>query len=275
MPAYSPFRYKDPFIPVFPQESLPVAGKTADRGLSYLKAVIETLGCKIDLTNNAPGICVKGTDGSWQVRPLKSIENNFLGFKVVYADNGEKDTIFSSPAREINLLTDWIIRNYNPDPQKIEFEYLQILNAGFIMEHGDLDEKDYEKIFKAQVTMAMLRTQPSAHTTLYPGDTLRGAYYDGKFPFTRGLVVQRPQWAEKNDTKIHFCAEPYIPFICKNGGMDCSGGPWFSAEKKHFSFLGEGERLFQVFGHAGVCGNGAIEFPCRSNTWQLDPAAGI
>ena len=267
--------HQKPSIPVFPKESLPVPGKSADRGLSYLKAVVEVLGCKVEVGSDAPRICEKNKDGHWRLRPLRSIENACLGFTVVWDDTGEKDMLFSSPAREVSLLTDWILKRYNPDPNKVEYEYLQVINARFIYEHGPLNDEDINKIIEFQKLMATMRLGAQARLTPFPGDTLQGAYYDGKFPFNNGLIVQRPAYAEENDNKIHFCAGPYIPFITEKGHMDCSGGPWFSADKRHFTYAGEGERLFQFFGHDGPCANGAVTFPARSNNWHLSADAGI
>lgn len=275
MPVNTPFRYKEPFVPTFPKESLPEAGKTPDRGLTYLKAVIETLGCKVDLGRKAPPICVKDREGKYQLRTLRSMENNFIGIRVVYEDDGREDMIYSSPAREVNLIADWILHKYNPDPQKVEFEYIQLLNARYIYEHGDLREEDFAKVFEIQRTMTLLRSTPRAHTNPVQGDTLRGAYYDGAHPFCNGVIIPKPVWAEEGDTKIHFCAQPYIPFLTTQAAMSCSGGPFFSAEKRHFTFEGEGERLFNYFNNTQLWAPYAITFPCRSNVWTLSNKAGI
>lgn len=279
MPAYIPGYIqpasRQPFIPDFPKECLPNS-PARERGVPYLKAILDTLDSTVVLPTNAPLLCVKQKE-TFVLRPVKSIANTFLGFDVVFADTGEKDRIYSfnMPLRETAMLAEFIQQHFNPDPARVEYEYLQTINASFIMQHGELDKDDYEKIFEAQRLMATLRLGAQSHRTPFPGDTIQGTYYNGKHPFQKGVIIPKPRWADEQDTKIHFCAEPYVPYITKEGHIDTSGGPFFSAEKKHLTFVGEEERLFWCFGHNGACANGGIHFPCRSNRWELSPHAGI
>jgi len=267
--------HQQPFVPVFPKESLP-SSPANNRGVTYLKAVLEVLGKPVELPDNAPRLCIKEKD-TYRLRPIRNIADAFWGFDVVFADTGKSDKVytFNMHGKEVSMLTEFILGMYNPDLQRIEYEYLKIINASFIMEHGDLNEKDFEKIFNAQKLMATLRLGANAHRVMFPGDTLQGAYYNGKHPFTNGVILSKPTWATEEDRRIHFCAEPYIPYITESGKLDTSGGPFFSIEQEHFSFIGEEERLFWCFGHDGACGNGGIHFPCRSNRWALDDKPGI
>lgn len=258
---------RKPYVPVFPKECLPAKPATR-RGLGYLKAALEVLGQPAALEEGAVTL-MRNVKGIQMPRTVLSVENNLIGFKVRFADTGDEELVFSMKPEEEQTLTAAIVGRYNPDPEKVEFEYLQVANASFIMEHGELDESDYEKIFAAQSLMAMLRSTPGAHEKIYNGDTLQGAYYNGAKPFSNGVIIPRPMWAEEGDRRIHFCAEPYVPYMLKDGRIDTSGGPFFCAEREHFTFVGEEERLFWCFGHDGACANGGIHFPCRSNRWQL------
>lgn len=275
IPGYTQPAYRQPYMPVFPKESLPAA-PVQSRGSGYLKAILETFDKEIELCDSAPRLCIENNK-QYTLRAIKTIRNAFMGFEVLFAGENKTQTVYSwqLPDREVNMLTEHILSYFNPDPAKVEYQYLRIINSRFIMEHGELGESDFEKIFAAQKLMATLRLGAQAHQHVFPGDTLQGAYYGGEHPFTNGVILSRPTWAEEGDTKIHFCANPYVPYICSNGSLDTSGGPFFSAEKEHFTFLGEEERLFWCFGHDGACGNGGIYFPCRSNRWQLGEGAGI
>lgn len=275
IPGYIPSSNRKPYFPAFPQECLPKT-PASTRGITYLKAVLATLGGKVDLPPDAPAFTVKRRDGVERIR-IKSIADAFMGFDVERADTGEKERLFTFTmnAQESARFTEDIVRRMGPDPVKVEYEYLRLINAAFVMQHGELDASDFEKIFNAQRLAMTARSTPAAHRTVFTGDTVQGAYYGGKHPFGAGIIVQKPTWAAEDDTNIHFCAEPFEPYMAANGNLDPSGGPWFSAGRNHFTFVGEEERLFWCFGHAGMCAGGGIHFPCRSNRWALDSASGI
>lgn len=256
-----------PYVPVFPKECVPDRYMTG-RGVGYLKASIKVLGGSATLDAGAVTL-MRNVKGIKVPREVVAVDDIIIGFRVRYADGGDEELIFSMTPEESKALNAAVLNRYNPDPEKVEFEYLQVTNASFIMEHGELDESDYEKIFAAQSLMALLRSTPDAHKKIFNGDTVQGAYYDGAHPFTDGVIIPKPMWAEEGDRRIHFCAQPYIPYLLKDGRLDTSGGPFFCAEREHFTFIGEEERLFWCFGHDGACANGGIHFPCRSNRWQL------
>lgn len=258
---------RKPYVPVFPKECLP-ENPVRTRGLGYLKAALEVLGQPAGIDEGAVTL-IRNVKGVRMPRAVVSVENNVIGFKVRFADSGEQELVFSMKPEEEQALTRAVVGRYNPDPEKLEFEYLQVINAAFIMEHGQLDESDYEKIFASQALMAMLRNTPDAHGKIFQGDTLQGSYYNGAHPFRNGVIIPRPMWAEEGDRRIHFCAKPYVPYLLKDGRLDTSGGPFFCAGKERFSFVGEEERLFWCFGHDGACAHGGIYFPCRSNRWEL------
>lgn len=266
---------KTPFTPTFPKECLPDT-KAYGRGTAYLRAIADAIGQTIELTDSAPRLCIKQAN-TVTLRPVKAIRPTYMGFDILFADTGKQERIFSwqLPEREVNILNEHIMEHFHPDPAKIELEYLKLINASFIMEHGELDESDFEKIFNAQKLMATLRLGAQAHSTPFPGDTLQGSYYHGSHPFTNGIILSRPRWAAEGDTRIHFCAQPYVPYLCRDGALDTSGGPFFAAEREYLTFLGEEERLFWCFGHDGACGNGGIHFPCRTNRWLLSEKTNI
>lgn len=266
--------YKQPYVPVFPKECLPAPDAVKGRGLPYLRSVLEIVGRGVALREGE--VYIQRTVRGEQIRrAVSAIKVEILGFKVRFADSRDEEMVFTATPQEEEALIRAVLRQCAPDPEKVEYQYLHTINASFIMEHGDLDESDFEKIFNAQKLMATLRLGAQAHNTPFPGDTLQGAYYNGSHPFTHGIILSRPRWAAEGDTRIHFCAQPYVPYLCSDGALDTSGGPFFAAQKKHFSFLGEEERLFWCFGHDGACSNGGIHFPCRSNRWQLSEDAGI
>lgn len=266
--------YKKPYVPVFPKECLPAPDAVKGRGLPYLRSVLEVIGRGVALREGE--VYLQRTVRGEQIRrAVSAIKVEILGFKVRFADSRDEEMVFTATPQEAEALIRAVLRQCAPDPEKVEYQYLQTINASFIMEHGSLDESDYEKIFAKQTLMAMLRSTPDAHGKIRYGDTLHGTYYNGAHPFTHGVIVPRPRWAEDADSRIHFCAEPYIPYLLDSGGLDTSGGPFFCAGREHFAFVSEEERLFWCFGHDGACANGGIHFPCRSNRWALNPACGI
>lgn len=257
---------------VLPVQQNPVR---SGRGLAWLKAAITVLGGKVILPDQAPRIWIR-TNDVLRTRPVCIIEDNEFSLVATFSDNDEKKMLFSVSTRGTDELTRFLLNYYKPDLKKVEMKYLNIINATFIMAHGALDASDYEKIASAQKLMFALRLGLYARKMPFVGDTLEGAYYDLKYPFNNGIIVQRPPYAPEGDERIHFCAEPYIPFInTSNGNLNVSGGPWFAADKSCFEYLGIDERLFQVFGHEGPCADGAICFPCVTTRWRLTENAGI
>lgn len=155
-----------------------------------------------------------------------------------------------------------------------EAMHLYRINESFIREHGTLTNSDLALIRSRQQAMqAALNDAPT--NTPVPGDIIEGEYYDGKFRFESGVIVNTPSWG----TGIHFCARPYTPWLYVDSEskphINTSGGPFFSCDKKHFKPAGETERLFCEFGHDGPCGNGAIYFPVKVRCWKLKASAGI
>lgn len=153
---------------------------------------------------------------------------------------------------------------------------LRMHNLTFIRRYGDLDGSDFEKIAALQAGCHRCR-QGTGAKTVQPGDIIEGSYYDGKFPFTRGVAVSGGE--RFTDREVYFCAEPIGPWLYlhadKSPGVETSGGPFFGLDAKDLEYAGEDTRWFQDWGHAGPCGDGAISFPCKVNRWRMKGTCGI
>lgn len=144
-------------------------------------------------------------------------------------------------------------------------------NLSFIREHGDLDSGDFEKMAKVKDVLEKVRM--TGNPVPLPGDTVEGAYYDGKFPFSKGMLDTPYNWYGEDELSL--CAQPYSPFTSltdkrKEGySFSMSGGPFFRLRKSDVEYVNTDIRLFTIWGHSGPCRNGAIRFPVTVNRWRV------
>ena len=192
------------------------------------------------------------------------------GYRTIESES-EKSTVFS-----------FIHDNFSAPKllagEEMSYEEAMLLfhvNRSFIAQHGELNALDLSVIRSHQETLAYAERQEDVPMV---GDIIEGAYYDGAHPFKHGCVVTPCGW-EENDGKVHFCAEPYTPWLSSaNDGtpiVNPSGGPFFSVAKEHFELIGEEARLFCDWGHAGPCASGSINFPVTVRRWRLKESARI
>ena len=152
----------------------------------------------------------------------------------------------------------------------LERARLRERNIAFISHYGDITKKDLDMMTGYQKVMQQLREEMKDHPVPLVGDTVEGAYYSGKHPFTKGVIGSAPGWTKQ----FSICAEPYIPFLFytkerKAVGMSVSGGPFFGMDAKDLEYVGTDERYFCDWGHNGPCADGSFEFPVKVNKWRI------
>lgn len=166
------------------------------------------------------------------------------------------------------------------DKEELRRQYLlRRANIQFINEHGDLEEEDFRKMDTMRQLIENARVFPDGERRPLVGDTVQGAYYQGRHPFENGLLDTPYPWQEDGDLVL--CAHPYVPFCTTSKSrpegysLSTSGGPFFHIKAEHLEYDGKEERLFTVWGHDGACANGTLRFPVTVNRWRLSPEAGI
>ena len=182
--------------------------------------------------------------------------------------------LWGTSAEDFDKLQEHILAA-NPDiPDSIiERDYLRALNKSFICEHGELDESDLRKISQTRSVLNIARARVAGKEIPLPGDIVEGAYYNGKHPFHYGIIDSRDYMTEEGRLTICAGGSPYI--VPSTASLSISGGPFFSVEPRHLTYIGKEERLFWTFGHDGACANGGVYFPVTVNCWTLLPEAGI
>lgn len=178
---------------------------------------------------------------------------------------------------ELEQIEKWILENISVPvfPEgKGEFRtQMLLLNSGFICNHGELEESDFQKAEAIAKAITEARSFKDGKIIPLPGDIVEGAYYNGKFPFNHGLVDTPYAW--QSHDKLSICAQPYIPFSClsdekRNGyALSTSGGPFFSISAEDMELIGQDENIFCTWGHEGPCANGDIKFKAPVNRWRI------
>lgn len=145
-------------------------------------------------------------------------------------------------------------------------------NLSFIVQHGDLSERDFEMIDGHMKALSNARSFPGGAPVPLPGDIVEGAYYGGKHPFGSGCIETPYSWQDQDAVSV--CAKPYVPWVCTRQTdpgyyINSSGGPFFSFHREDLEYLGEDERLLCDWSHTGPCANGAVHFPVRVNRWRV------
>lgn len=182
---------------------------------------------------------------------------------------GEKEKVLDYA--EANL-------TYPADPEgTLEERFaLRSINQRFIHAHGDLNETDFTKM--ASVKEAIENARKGKCVPL-PGDSVEGAYYDGKHPFKRGMLDTPYPWYDPDE--ISLCASPYSPFVFLTEGrpegysFSMSGGPFFKMKASDLEYVGKDTREFTVWGHNGPCTDGCVCFTAEVNRWKLKEGTAI
>ena len=153
---------------------------------------------------------------------------------------------------------------------------LRSINQRFILAHGDLSAKDFAKM--DSVRRAIEAARKGKRVPL-PGDTVEGAYYDGKHLFRKGMLDTPYPWYDPDEVSL--CAGPYSPFVCLTEGrpegysFSMSGGPFFKVKASDLEYLGKDTREFTVWGHEGPCADGCVCFTAEVNRWKLKEGTAI
>lgn len=175
--------------------------------------------------------------------------------------------------RDEKVIWAYVVEHYRfPDSilldekELLERLTLRMVNVSFIAEHGDLNEDDFILIEERRRLFAKMHQDSSVPL---PGDTVEGTYYHGACKFSRGVIES----FRTDGDRLSVCTSPYgEPWAHEKDGqvvVSTSGGPYFGYPRECFRPNGKEKRLFCEFGHAGVCGNGAISFPVEVNKWVL------
>lgn len=77
---------------------------------------------------------------------------------------------------------------------------------------------------------------------------------------------------DNEDNTMEICEHPSIPFV---GYIEeenriytsTSGGAWNNIPSK-LKLIGQREKVFKVWGHCGLCANGAVSFTAMVNVWE-------
>ena len=86
----------------------------------------------------------------------------------------------------------------------MERERFISINGRFLSSHV-LKETDFEM---AENYIAAIEHNHERCKTPQAGDVVEGAYYDGKFPYSNGIIEKIHE-----DGSLSICYQPYIPFI--------------------------------------------------------------
>ena len=140
-------------------------------------------------------------------------------------------------------------------------EALKDLNPNYDREH-QVKQSDFDQ---ANLIIEEIR-RSRTNNQIQVGDiieltTAHGDYYPNTH--VNHYIVETDTWS--------VCEWPHIPFVYLNesGGIRCDtgGGPW-SEIPNNLKLVGRGQTVFKVFGHYGVCPNGAFSFNAEVNVWQ-------
>lgn len=152
----------------------------------------------------------------------------------------------------------------NQTPAQIWREKVIARNGEFIIRYGYLRSSDFET---AENLAALIEFDREMENTPQVGDLVRGAYYDGRYPYKFGIVTN-----VDGDT-ITVCAHPYTPFVYVIEGkisLSVSGGPFFAHNVTEFEHVADNvENNFCFFGSEGACAGGSVVFPAAVRSWKI------
>lgn len=147
----------------------------------------------------------------------------------------------------------------------MERERFISINGRFLSSYV-LKETDFEM---AENYIAAIEHNHERCKTPQAGDVVEGAYYDGKFPYSNGIIEKIHE-----DGSLSICYQPYIPFIWlkKDGfiGMSVSGGPFGNHKAEELVLVEENdEAMFCDWGNCGACKDGAVNFIAPVRRWRI------
>ena len=147
----------------------------------------------------------------------------------------------------------------------MDLQEIQCLNSRYLAYHplmqSDLDMiEKYRKIFE---------DKHESCRTPQVGDIVEGAYYDGAYPYSNGVVEK-----VNEDGSLYICYKPYIPFVFirKDGsvGLSVSGGPFGEHRQDELLLINdEDNNVFCDWGFCGACANGAVNFKVVVRRWRI------
>lgn len=144
---------------------------------------------------------------------------------------------------------------------KYTMEELAKINRVFCGSHGPLIGSDLDM---ANSYVRLIESTRSKKPK--SGDIIR---YTDKY----GIYYPNAHIEKVEDDIVNICAEPYVPFIHEeDDGISCStsGGVWSNLPVENLKYRGTGPKVFQDWGHCGVCANGTIQFEAKVSIWELD-----
>ena len=142
-------------------------------------------------------------------------------------------------------------------------------NSGYIREHG-ITQRDIDEI---NHSIHLIQMNRKKYTPIM-GDIIQlMAPGDKEIKYMHGHLdthIDPDDWRGGS-----ICVKPYTSFVFHNGreltGFSTSGGYWIrQLEKEMYKFIEkESLKIFCQFGHNGACGNGAVYFQAKVNTWKV------
>lgn len=139
------------------------------------------------------------------------------------------------------------------------------INSRFLSSHV-LKDEDFEMI---ETYISAISRNHERCKTPQVGDIVEGAYYDGRFPYSNGVIEKVYE-----DGHIDICYQPYIPFIwiAEDGflAMSVSGGPFGVHKMEELVLVNENdEGVFCDWGNCGPCKDGAVDFIAPVRRWRI------
>lgn len=144
-------------------------------------------------------------------------------------------------------------------------ERLIRINGRYLQEHV-LTESDFDMV---DLHIAAIKLHHKLCKTPQVGDIVEGAYYDGVYPYTNGIIEKINE-----DGSISICYQPYIPFITVKDdariALSVSGGPFGDHKAEELVLVCEDdEREFCDWGSCGACANRAVNFFAPVRRWKI------
>jgi hypothetical protein len=141
---------------------------------------------------------------------------------------------------------------------KYDIESLKLLNQSYDYDHR-VTQLDVDKVNEWVKIIENSRSKvPQV------GDIV-------EFTNEHGNCYRNAHIEKTENNKLNICEQPYIPFISLSDSgkiyTSTSGGAW-SNIPSDLKLIEQKEKYFNVWGHMGACGNGAVNFEAMVNVWE-------
>jgi hypothetical protein len=138
-------------------------------------------------------------------------------------------------------------------------ETLKAINGSYRAEHS-IRHSDVEKV---NALSAHLEAERQGDPRPTDGDLVICATTNGVVASERGHLQKRAE------APLYVCVHPSTPFIHPGTASNAGGGPEIRVREEELAYVGKRPKTFCTWGHAGPCGNGAIDFQAEVFVWRI------